>query len=195
MREIIPQVEAQGTPGPRVEMSKSRKARPKDGPPTAVTGGRRFPRSAAALLVVAVVVGGVFWWSRNRPADSPAAVVPPAATPATSSPTAPLAPAPPALQKLAGRWMRTDGGYVVEIRSVEPGGKVDAAYFNPRPIHVARAEASPQGGTVRFFMELRDVNYPGSTYDLRYDPGRDVLEGTYFQAVERQLYDVSFVRR
>lgn len=121
--------------------------------------------------------------------------MPPAATPATSPLPAPAVPAPPALQKLAGRWVRTDGGYVVEIRSVEPGGKVDAAYFNPRPIHVARAEASQEGEALRLFIELRDVNYPGSTYSLKYDAGRDVLEGAYFQAVERQTYDVSFVRR
>jgi hypothetical protein len=48
---------------------------------------------------------------------------------------------------------------------------------------------------VQLFIELRDANYPGSTYRLRYDAGRDVLEGAYFQAVERQTYDVSFVRR
>jgi hypothetical protein len=96
---------------------------------------------------------------------------------------------------MEGRWVRTDGGYVVEVRSVDPGGKVDAAYFNPRPIHVSRAEASQDGATARLFLELRDVNYPGSTYSLSYDAGRDVLEGSYFQALERQSYDVSFVRQ
>jgi hypothetical protein len=91
--------------------------------------------------------------------------------------------------------VRIEGGYVVEIRSVEPGGKVDAAYFNPRSIHVAKAEATLDGAAVKLFIELRDVNYPGSTYSLRYDAGRDVLEGAYFQAVERQTFDVTFVRR
>jgi hypothetical protein len=28
---------------------------------------------------------------------------------------------------VVGRWVRLDGRYVVEIRSVEPGGKADAA--------------------------------------------------------------------
>lgn len=144
-------------------------------------------------MAAAIVAAGVFWWSTGRHADSPAAVVPPATTPATSPPPAPVAPAAPG--KLVGRWVRTDGGYVLEIRGVEPGGKVDAAYFNPRPIHVARAEAAQDGDAVKLLIELRDVNYPGSTYSLTYDAGRDVLEGTYFQAMERQTYDVSFVRR
>jgi hypothetical protein len=144
------------------------------------------------LLGLAVLVGGVYWWSRGRHADAPAAVVSPAVT-ATSPPAAPAAAAP--LQELAGHWVRIDGGYVLEIRGVEAGGKVDAAYFNPRPIHVAKAEASQDGAAVKLFVELRDVNYPGSTYSLSYDPARDVLEGAYFQAMKQQTFDVSFVRR
>ena len=35
----------------------------------------------------------------------------------------------------------------------------------------------------------------GSTYKLVYDPGRDVLGGLYFQAVQQQTFDVEFVRR
>lgn len=97
--------------------------------------------------------------------------------------------------RLAGRWFRTDGSYILEIRSVSPEGKVDAAYLNPRPIHVARAEALREGGALTLFVELRDVNYPGSTYKLIYDPARDVLAGLYFQALHQQSYDVEFVRR
>jgi hypothetical protein len=48
---------------------------------------------------------------------------------------------------------------------------------------------------VKLVIELGDVNYPEGTYRLRYDAGRDVLEGTYSQASERQMYDVSFMRR
>lgn len=124
--------------------------------------------------------------------------VPVAAATAPSTPTDP--PASPAaavagFDRLRGRWLRADGGYVLEIRSVSPDGKVDAAYLNPRPIHVARAEALREGGVLALFVELRDVNYPGSTYRLAYDPGRDVLAGLYFQAFERQTFDVEFVRR
>ena len=44
-----------------------------------------------------------------------------------------------------------------------------AAYFNPRPINVSQAEAALDGTTVKVFIELRDVNYPGATYHLTYD--------------------------
>ena len=44
--------------------------------------------------------------------------------------------------KLSGRWLRPDGGYVLEIRSADASGKIDAAYLNPRPISIAKAEAT-----------------------------------------------------
>ncbi len=104
--------------------------------------------------------------------------------------------AAPALnfQLLKGRWLRPDGGYVIEIRDVEAAGKLNAAYFNPQPIKVSRAEASQDGGAIKVLIELRDVGYPGSTYTLTYDPATDQLKGDYFQAALRQTYDVVFVR-
>ena len=71
---------------------------------------------------------------------------------------------------------------------------MDAAYSNPQPIHVARAEATKEGPATKVFIELRDVNYPGTTYDLVYDPGSDQLTGIYFQAVIKQQFEVVFVR-
>ena len=47
---------------------------------------------------------------------------------------------------------------------------------------------------ITLMVELRDVNYPGSMYNLRYDPENDRLKETYFQAVQRETYDVEFVR-
>jgi hypothetical protein len=32
---------------------------------------------------------------------------------------------------LVGRWQRTDGGYVIDIRRVEPDGAMEANYYNP----------------------------------------------------------------
>jgi hypothetical protein len=92
-----------------------------------------------------------------------------------------------------GRWPRTDGDYVLEIWAASPDGKIEAAYLNPHPIHIARAEAS-RGEGLTLIVELQDVNYPGSLYHLGYDAARDILEGTYFQALEQQTFDVSFVR-
>lgn len=95
---------------------------------------------------------------------------------------------------LNGRWLRLDGGYVLEIRAVDPSGKIDAIYLNPKPINVAKAKASRDGSTVKVFVELRAPNYPGSTYTLTYDPQQDQLKGIYFQAVQQQNFDVNFVR-
>ena len=62
---------------------------------------------------------------------------------------APSAPTPAALaskadkisaERLVGRWLRPDGGYVVEIRSAQVDGRLDDAYLNPRPINVSRAD-------------------------------------------------------
>ena len=100
----------------------------------------------------------------------------------------------PNTQRLIGSWMRTDGGYIIAVRRVEPEGRVDAAYFNPRPINVSRAEAAVKGNTAKLFIELRDEGYPGSTYTLEYDSTNDVLAGVYFQAVLQQNFNVMFVR-
>ncbi len=73
-------------------------------------------------------------------------------------------------------------------------GSQKAAYFNPRPISVARAEWKRKDGALTIIVELRDVNYPGSTYTLQYDPKSDRLKGTYFQAVAKQTFAVEFTR-
>src|SRR5262245_36236354 len=100
--------------------------------------------------------------------------------------------AAPGLAALNGRWLRPDGGYVLEVRSATGG--VEATYLNPRPINVARAEATRQGSTVKLLVELRAPGYPGSTYTLAYDAKRDELNGEYFQAALGQTFVVSFQR-
>ncbi len=100
----------------------------------------------------------------------------------------------PEFQKLLGRWRRLDGGYVMAIHAIADNGAADAAYFNPYPIHVGNAVVSLDGGVTKLFVELRDANYPGSTYTLTYDPESDQLKGIYYQAVERQSFSVEFVR-
>jgi hypothetical protein len=105
-----------------------------------------------------------------------------------------LAQARPEFGKLIGRWVRTDGGYAIVVKSVDPSGKMDATYANPNPINVSKAEASVEGSTLKMFIELRGVGYPGSTYTLTYVPTGDRLTGEYFQAVIRQKFDVIFLR-
>jgi hypothetical protein len=82
----------------------------------------------------------------------------------------------------------------LDIRAVEPRGKIDAVYLNPKPINIAKAEATRDGAKLNVFVELRAPNYPGSTYTLAYDPQQDQLQGTYFQAALQQRLDVNFVR-
>jgi len=98
-------------------------------------------------------------------------------------------------ENLIGRWLRPDGGYIIEIRKIGADGRMDAAYLNPRPINVARAEASWKKGKQEVFIELQDKGYPGSTYTLVYQPDQDVLTGIYFQAALNQPFEVVFVRQ
>ncbi len=112
--------------------------------------------------------------------------------PATAAP-APAA-ATTAFDKLLGRWERPDGGYVLELRTVDAAGKCTAGYFNPSPITIEKAEASAEGGQLKLFVVLRDVNYPGCTYRLTYDAQRDVLLGAYYQAALQETYEVGFAR-
>jgi len=95
---------------------------------------------------------------------------------------------------LRGRWVRTDGGYVVEIKSVDPGGRMQAAYYNPNPINVSQAEAARSGAAVTVFIELRAPGYPGSTYTLIHDPKSDELKGVYHHAGLQRNFEVVFVR-
>jgi hypothetical protein len=99
-------------------------------------------------------------------------------------------------QPLVGKWLRLDGGYVLEVKQVSGEGRVEAAYKNPAPIHVAQAKAEREGDTIRLFVELRDVGYDGSTYTLNYDAERDELQGIYNQVSNgrSQRLEVVFVR-
>ena len=98
------------------------------------------------------------------------------------------------VQVLEGRWVRPDGGYILQLRDIKKDGSISAAYYNPRPINVFSAKWSRKEAKINLFVELRDVNYPGSKYNLEYDPKSDRLKGTYFQAVERQTFNIEFIR-
>lgn len=98
------------------------------------------------------------------------------------------------LKSLVGRWLRPDGGYVIDIRTVHPDGKLDATYSNPSPIKVSKAEAKTESGKITVLVELRDEGYPGNYYTLTYDPSADQLAGVYHQLGQGQQYPVTFER-
>ena len=83
---------------------------------------------------------------------------------------------------------------MIELRHTQDGS-LQALYFNPKPIHVGKTEAAEQGGLVQVMIELQDVNYPGSTYVLRYNRAQDVLQGIYFHPTSQQSYEVGFLRQ
>lgn len=97
-----------------------------------------------------------------------------------------------AFEKIKGKWMRSDGGYSLEFKGLKENNEMDAAYFNPGPIHVGKAKISEERGFTKVFVELQDVNYPGSRYTLFYDAEKNRLVGNYFQATQQVTYEVSF---
>jgi hypothetical protein len=160
---------------------------------SAKTAGKgRLPYSSIILgsAVLAVAVG-LMLFARGEAEPEPVAVSAPE-RPADRTGSAPKR--TDDFQRLLGRWMRPDGGYVIEIRGISPDGIMEAAYLNPRPINVSKAQAYRKEGVPQVLIELRDEGYPGSTYTLTYDPRQDALAGIYFQAALEQAFEVVFIR-
>jgi hypothetical protein len=120
-------------------------------------------------------------------------VNPALAQPSATSPAAPL-PLGSVFDKLPGRWVRLQGGYVITIKAVDADGTLDASYANPRPLPFYVAVASRDGNAIKLLFELRAGGYNGSTYTLSYDANNDRLTGVYDQVVVQQKFDVVFVR-
>ncbi len=135
------------------------------------TGSRRRTWWAGGLVLLAIIAGGGYLSWHKTAGD-------PQADPA----------------RMTGRWLRLDGGYILELSGVGPKGLVKAAYFNPRPINVSRAEWRRQEDRLGLFVELHDINYPRSTHTLVYQGKNDRLVGIYYQAALRQKFEVEFVR-
>jgi hypothetical protein len=96
---------------------------------------------------------------------------------------------------LVGDWVRTDAQYLIRITKVNDDGTMTAQYFNPNPINVGKANWESSYGNLKVMVEMRDVNYPGSTYTLNYLPDRDMLAGEYYQAVEGLTFYVEFTKK
>jgi hypothetical protein len=158
--------------------------------------------SLLAILVGVAVIIIISRKNKNEPdevapqprADTAAqSVAAPPVADATAESIAPLD-LEKVLKKLEGKWQRTDGGYVIEFENPAPDGKIEAGYFNPKPIHVGRSGWQYSAGKIIVAVELQDENYPGSLYTLQFFPRENLLAGTYFQAVEKVNYDVEFTR-
>ena len=128
-------------------------------------------------------------------APEPAKSSVPASAAAATSPKAPNATVPDAVKKLFGRWLRMDGGYVLELKQADVTGVVDAAYFNPKSIHVSRAIWMQGPSGLQVMVELNDVGYPGATYVLSHDAQNDRLVGQYNQPAMQQSFDIEFIRQ
>jgi hypothetical protein len=113
------------------------------------------------------------------------------APPPPSSTAAAAAPGP---DRLAGKWKRADSDYTIAVDGVSADGTLAARYLNPQPIHVARAEWKHADGRLSLVVEMRDRLYPGSYYELTYDPASDGLSGVYHQLATKEDFDVAFYR-
>jgi hypothetical protein len=173
-------------------MTKLKRRQPSSHKPPTKSGVRRVP-VLTVTLVLAVGIVATFVLLQGRQPGGMGLPMPSSPAPSISL-AAPVESAESGFRALSGRWLRPDGGYILDIRDVDARGKIDAVYLNPRPIPVARAEATRDSSTLRVFVELRAPGYPGSTYTLTYDPQRDQLAGIYFQAALQQHFDVVFVK-
>jgi len=99
-----------------------------------------------------------------------------------------------AAKQLEGRWVRETGGYVLILQDIKADGSMKAFYLNPRSINVHEATWKFEDDRIFLYVEMRDVNYPGSNYTLMYRAANDSLWGSYFQAIQKQTMDVKFVR-
>ena len=119
----------------------------------------------------------------------------PAGDSARATPPASVPPAAAEPGRLVGAWQRTDSDYAIVIESASPEGRLQASYLNPRPIHVSKAQWQKDGSRLRLMVELQDQGYPGSNYELDYDPTNDLLFGVYHHLGLHQDFQVSFYRR
>ena len=95
---------------------------------------------------------------------------------------------------IQGVWTRVDAPYLLDFGYGEDG-LLQAAYFNPQPIHVGKTETAEDDSLLYVQVVLQDVNYQGSTYTLVYDRTQDALFGTYLHGGTGNLYEVQFVRK
>jgi hypothetical protein len=161
--------------------------KPHHNPKASPAAKKKNPLWMVILVIAVASIGGVLWRNYNTDKSN---------TNSTSISAPSTVPAKADKDLLVGRWTRTDsdGAYVIEIKSAGSDGKLEANYFNPNPIKVGRAGWQKKNNILVVVVELRDVNYPGSTYTLNFIPTENRMTGNYYQAVEGTNFDVEFVR-
>lgn len=97
-------------------------------------------------------------------------------------------------QLLKGKWTRVDGPYQIDIQEVFEAGDLKVSYSNPQPIHIGQSGWREKDGNLMVYIKLKDENYPGSIYRLNYIKEKDLLRGSYYQAVAKETYQVEFSR-
>ena len=118
-------------------MNKNRRQERQNGKSRAQAGKRRmYAYMIKLLLTVAIITAIAFFLLRGTE------TVAQSTAPQTTKESVAVPGARAGFDRLQGRWQRPDGGYILEIREIDGSGKMVAAYFNPRPINVSRAEAS-----------------------------------------------------
>ena len=174
-----------------MNMSASHQKSPAGTPRELKRGSSQFP-TVAIIVLVAAAAAATYFLQRGKPTKGATNAAPAtnAIVEAAAAGTAPKVD----FQFLKGRWARSDGDYLIEIRKVAADGQLEAGYFNPQPIRVSKAEAMKDGAATKVFIELNDVNYPGCKYNLTHIPNEDRLAGTYFQAAMQETYEVMFER-
>ena len=158
--------------------------------PAPTSSKRRFPVIWVALGSVGLAIAAGIFLYYLQSADSHQATATTAGESSSEKVALPLK--DDQFRNLIGRWRRVDGGYIIDIRRIGANGQMDVAYYNPKSIHISRAEASLKKEAQYIFIELQDVGYPGSTYTLMYRPQQDILAGFYFQAAVKQTFEVVF---
>lgn len=145
----------------------------------------------AALTTTGCSRDGHGWRVSAPEAGTPA----PAKTAAKTEASAADTGAPADVQRMLGRWLRSDGTYVLELRGADRSGIMLAAYFNPKSINVSRSIWLRGAEGTQVVVELNDSGYPGATYLLGLVGDGDRLAGKYNQPQMGQSFDVEFIRQ
>ena len=97
------------------------------------------------LLIAAGVAAAVWWLESGRESERQ----PGEGDPMTSGVSAPPVTAEE-VEAIVGRWRRTDGNYVIDVRGLDAARNLRVAYYNPRPINVTTpTDGAPERRFVR----------------------------------------------